>query len=292
MKKEDIKAIYRKIIVVIVTITVIGIISILRDGEIYNKNNRYMLYMILIMDILMLSVPIFIWFLFKVIQKIKKKEYEVVSEDYYREIENSYTPAMASFMVDNNIEAKEAILATVLDLSVKGYLKVEKDFATYEIIVVKNDMGELYSHEQYVMECIIKHELINQNYFKDCIIKDCEDRNLIIENPEKKAMVLFCVLSYISIVVIGIVGIMGCILGIFINILMRKYVHTEEGKEFALKVKQLKNFIKDYTLLKERNIEDITLFDRYIPYAIALGEADNIENKYIKYKDWQDKYIE
>ena len=50
--------------------------------------------------------------------------------------------------------------------------------------------------------------------------------------------------------------------GIFLN---------KEGKEELKKWIKLKNFMENYTLLKNRNVEEIVIYERYIPYAIALG---------------------
>ena len=289
MEKKIFKEVYRNMVVLLALLTIMDIIILLISG---NRYIKYMLYTVLIIDIVVLIIaPVFIRILSKHIQRVKKKEFEVASEDYYREIEAEYTPAMASYIIDNIVETKEAILATILDLSIKGFLEIQKE-DTNEVVVKSNSIKSLYSHEQYIINCIKNNEKVNHIEFEKRIVMDCYKKNLIIENKEKRMFVVLLLISLAVIEVFTILGIIGCILYFLLNTFIRKYVHTDEGKEFALHVKQLKNFIKDYTLLKERDIEDIALFDRYIPYAIALGEADNIENKYIKYKDWQDKYIE
>ena len=57
---------------------------------------------------------------------------------------------------------------------------------------------------------------------------------------------------------------------------------TAKGLEFAIKAKMLKNYIRDYTLLAEKNYDYITISDKYIPYALALGEATKIEELHIE----------
>ena len=44
----------------------------------------------------------------------------------------------------------------------------------------------------------------------------------------------------------------------------------------------LKNYIRDYTLLKEKDYTYIDVVDKYIPYALALGEATKIEDLHIE----------
>ena len=51
---------------------------------------------------------------------------------------------------------------------------------------------------------------------------------------------------------------------------------TEDAKEELKKWIRFENYIKSYTLLKERKTEEIEIFEQYIPYAMVL----NINKKY------------
>ena len=42
----------------------------------------------------------------------------------------------------------------------------------------------------------------------------------------------------------------------------------------------LKNYIREYTLLNEKDFNYMELVDKYIPYALVLGEASKIEELY------------
>ena len=44
---------------------------------------------------------------------------------------------------------------------------------------------------------------------------------------------------------------------------------------------KFKNFIKDYTLLKDRQMEEIAIYESYIPYAIVLDL--NVQYKNTKF---------
>lgn len=59
------------------------------------------------------------------------------------------------------------------------------------------------------------------------------------------------------------------------------YHRTELGEIEAKKWTGVKNYLKDYTMISQRELKDTALFDDYIPYAISLNEAKNIE-KYIE----------
>ena len=64
--------------------------------------------------------------------------------------------------------------------------------------------------------------------------------------------------------------------------LLSKYTNesfhrTELGEKEAKKWTGVKNYLHDYTMISERELKDTILFDDYIPYAISLNEAKNIE---------------
>jgi len=57
---------------------------------------------------------------------------------------------------------------------------------------------------------------------------------------------------------------------------------NENGKREIVKWIKFKKFIKGYTLLNERKIEEIVLFEKYIPYAMTLNINKEYNNKDIK----------
>ena len=63
-----------------------------------------------------------------------------------------------------------------------------------------------------------------------------------------------------------------------------EYIRTEYGKNIALLLNGLKRYIKEYTLIKEKEIDYIQILENYIPYALALGEADAVE-EFIKHNE-------
>lgn len=57
---------------------------------------------------------------------------------------------------------------------------------------------------------------------------------------------------------------------------------TKHAKEELKDWMRFKKFIESYTLLEERNFEEIELFERYIPYAMALNINDKYKETMIK----------
>ena len=56
---------------------------------------------------------------------------------------------------------------------------------------------------------------------------------------------------------------------------------------------KFKKFIEEYTLIEERSIEETLIFEKYIPYAMALNINKKYKSKYLKVIDIDEltKYI-
>ena len=213
---------------------------------------------------------------------------------------------MASYIVDKMIEKQEAYWATILDLEIKKYLN-KNDLTNSGI---KDETQSLYFHEQYVLECLKKGMKIDLSKFEKLVIKDCKDAKLVISvdtlgQKIYTSMVYLYVIGFVFLSIIRILGIKFINMSEDVEIwysfiyymlfpiclaVGSYFVTTEErtskGYDFAIQMMGLKSYIRDYSLLKEKDLDYIVLTDRYIPYAIALGEADKIEEKYfikIKY---------
>ena len=70
-------------------------------------------------------------------------------------------------------------------------------------------------------------------------------------------------------------------------------IYTEKGLEEKAKWIGLKNFMNDFSLLNEREIPELALWDKYLVYATAFGIADKVikglKTKYPQLQD--DEYI-
>ena len=54
------------------------------------------------------------------------------------------------------------------------------------------------------------------------------------------------------------------------------HLYTSKGKEIFKKVKGLKAYIDDYSLMKERELESSIIWDDYLTYAIAFGISNKV----------------
>lgn len=217
---------------------------------------------------------------------------------------------MASFIIDKEIEEKEAFLATILDLQVKKYLRIDNTGVNNVNIVVINDKTEkLYSHEKYTLECLKNERDLDLFKFADCIRNDCKDAKFIIIRKTIWSKI-FVVLIYIYIflqfvcLILEKMNIVNFSFesALFITVLLPFFIYvgllfvspekrTIKGINFAVEMQGLKNYLRDYTLINEKDIEYTQLADRYIAYAVALGEAEKIEDKYMISTMLENKYF-
>ena len=61
-----------------------------------------------------------------------------------------------------------------------------------------------------------------------------------------------------------------------------KYTHLEKLKEEALKLKGLKNYLKDYTKIADRGAIEVELFEEYLMYAQIFGIAKKVRKDFEK----------
>lgn len=74
------------------------------------------------------------------------------------------------------------------------------------------------------------------------------------------------------------------------RMLKRKtYIITSQLREMALEIAGLKRYLKEYTLIKEREAIEVTLFEEYLIYAQMLGIAKEVAKEF---KDLYPQMIE
>jgi len=226
-------------------------------------------------------------------------------KNYIREIPKSYSPAVSSLVYDLKIDVYKDYTATILYLCTKRYIDMEKYDDNYKLTLGKQtDYSGLGKCEKYVMNTIINKSKFDENQFKQEIINEAQEKLLITDQMHSKknkwtfiAIICFilCVIcykvniylfvTYLSIVPLSL-GAYHAIQSEYVK--NTEYIRTKKGKEVAKILDGLKNYIKEYTLIKDKEIEYIQILEDYIPYAISLDEADTIE-EFIKYnKEYRD----
>ena len=221
------------------------------------------------------------------------------NKGYIRDLPQHCSPAISSLIYDLKIDVYKDYAATILYLCIKKYLNLIQDGNTYKLELVEGqDYSNLGRCEKYILDIIGNKTQFNENQFKEEIIKEAQEKELITDKQHSKIIkaLLILIVSISSLIIIYNINkvlfiILFSILGsaayvgystlYFVN---TDYIRTEDGKKIALLLIGLKRYIKEYTLIKEKDINYIQILENYIPYALALGEADAVED-FLRYNE-------
>jgi len=246
-----------------------------------------------------------------IIEKVLNSGRTVVNfnKEYIRDLPKHCSPAISSLIYDLKIDVYKDYTATVLYLCTHKYIELEKEDNTYKVkLGNNNDYSNLGRCEKYVLNIIANKMKFDANEFKKEIIKEAQEKQLITNTKHSKKKKIFLILMFAIILLIItyniskimftiLFSVFGAILyagyiilkmkyenQIDINIVDTEYIRTEDGKKLAQLFKGLKRYIKEYTLIKDKEIDYIQILEDYISYAISLDEADAVED-FIKHNE-------
>ena len=299
---DFLKKVFKTITISFSVITIFILFVVIRE----TVNKEVVLYAVMICGGVY-AIDIIMYYILKTVFIGRKSFNYLKNNDIYRNILTNYPPAIYSFLYNKKIESYTDYTATILNLECKKYLKISDDDS--DIVVLNNDLEGLYEHEKYVMNCIMKNVQFDMAEFNKKIIIDLKQADLIelLENKTHRNIIgnehiqiLLIVLSVLLILYLLVINlqIMSTILlcGLFILLLVSglrdiisisllvktdgeeiKYKFTKKGKKVRKYVYGLKKFLREYTLINEREIKYKELFKIYIAYALSLGEAKVVE---------------
>ena len=207
-----------------------------------------------------------------------------------RDVTRDYSPALASILVDENIEVEEDFTAVILYLCSKGYLTMEKaeQENTFFFHIKDDDISKLSSHEKYILDCAVGKRHLDKLTLKELIVEDGfrKPNILKIMVPYLFGFVLLIILNIMiggkifdTLFAIYMVLFIAIIIGLIAWIIMHandKYFLTEKGFREAKEWKKLKKFFHDYTLISEKNMDYVKILDEYMAYGVALKETNQI----------------
>lgn len=183
---------------------------------------------------------------------------------------------VASINLDNYVFENFHIMTEVDDNKRYIDLENEEDVENLYYQVDEKDYGKVYYGEMFNYSDGRKMSY-NYGKVKTSALNYSVVRKAILLNISVPLSILVCIIS--SFVTLYIV------IDLLINI-NKKYRRTLKGKELLNKAYGLKNFLKDFSLIKNRTEEELILWEYYLVYASALGVNvkinDEVINKYIK----------
>lgn len=281
------------------------IVALLGSSENEWKYTKALLFVALLIGVGIPSVLGLCYFIISIIHKVVNSGRTVISFDkwYVRDLPKHCSPAISSLVYDLKIDVYKDYTATILYLCLKKYIDLIKDGDNYKLRLGKEkDYSKLGRCEKYVLDIVSGKNIFDENKFKQEIIKEAQEKELLTDKKySKKFKVLLCLVVAIIILIITfninkiIFGILFAILGAiayvggvslenYIPTVNTEYKRTKDGKNIALLLKGLKRYINEYTLIRDKEIDHIRILEDYIPYAISLDEAYAIE-EFVKYNE-------
>ena len=230
-------------------------------------------------------------------------------KEYFREILKEYSLAELSYIDDFKVVPRREITATLLNLKLKKKIEINKDsiividnnlenLKKTEEFILKNihngkvKIGDSGYIESYAQDEAIEDELItiktkeegekrvNKNIKKKKIIwiilfvifailcNNVEKIN-VIDNNIIKGLCTVLVIGFF--IVIAWNFILTPITSLVYFLLQtNSYKRTEKGEELNEKIEGLKQYIIDYSLLIDKEQNDLMLWDEYLIYSIIF----------------------
>lgn len=245
--------------------------------------------------------------------KMDKKIKPTTELDYYRDLPyEDATPAEALFaLYEGKLNSFESTFsATILDLCLKKYiaLEAEKEEITQsdiiKITILDREDTELKKDEKLILDFLKevskdKKELTTSDitlYLKSNISKVDqlivelekiekgvgEDKKIYIRENDKKAtkyktngvIYIFFALVLIYIVPLAIILFIN---GIVLEIIASKInIFTQKGIDEKEQWKAFKKYMEEFSLLKEKEIPSLVVWEKYLIFATAFGISEKV----------------
>jgi len=227
------------------------------------------------------------------------------------EAPENLTPAEVGTLIDESVDMRD-ITSTIIDLAVKGYLIIEetktKNFfgEKVEYTLVKKSTGgvaPLKEHEQILYDGIFGaqgvigkkvklSDLENEFYSKIPLIQNALYKNLTSEgyfasDPQKVRNFYIAggfILLFINLFALGSFLNLGILIGIIFSCILififAKFMprRSQKGANILRRIYGLEEFIKTAERDRLKFQEKENIFEKILPYAIAL----NLANKWTK----------
>lgn len=252
--------------------------------------------------------------LIKLLSKGKKLK-PTTELKYYREVPyEDATPGEALFVISNGSDKQlyEYFPAIVLDLCLKKYIqlelvKEEKIFSKEEvkIIILEKDRTKLKRDEDTILQLLIdvagkKNELttkelkkyLEKNSYKVTSIEarirgeiQNSEKNMgNLNNENKEVHTFYSTLSIICVaftfftfalyIPLAIAFLINAIISIMITLKTDKL--TQKGIDEKEQWKAFKRYMEDFSLLKDKEVPALEIWEKYLVYATAFGISKKV----------------
>lgn len=262
----------------------------------------------LIINFPIIFMALFIYFIFiGIAWGSNKAKFEYIKKinfsrekEYYREILKKYSPIVLTYIDNFKIEKRKDLISILLVLKLKKKIQIEKN----KLIIIDTNVENLTKVEKYIIDNIQngKLELPHFGYINTYVEEEAVNDGLIIkaeyikEKTAKKkrqliimGIIIFIIqiiiiitpfnLSLINFFVLGISS-FGEMIYLLIAIpyyfsycymANNSYKRTSKGKEINLKLEGLKNYLKEFNNLDDKQQNDLIIWEEYLIYSVMFN---------------------
>lgn len=248
------------------------------------------------------------------LSEIDFKKYEA----YYRDILKNYSPAELSYIDKFEILPQNDIAASLLSLELNNNIYLDN-----KIQINNASIENISSNEKYILDSIedgkitnfnetefttkVKEDAIRNGLLKESKIEWGKFTRVLILSLSFMALMIFICITlfsdfvsnptniadwklFILMFAILLILYLPISIGIYFNtyiVKMKKnsYIRTKKGEELNENLEGLKNYLKDYSNIHEKDEKSLTLWEDYLIYSVIFNQntkvIKNIWNKYI-----------
>lgn len=241
--------------------------------------------------------------------------------EYYRDLpDNQATPGEAIKTLDIKIQSftplnfGKVFSATMLDLSLKGYLEIKQENnkrgrEVIQINIIKEADDKIKEDEKQVLEFVkkaskgkdsftlkdLENYIENHTTETDRLLKSVYNKankqlidNKIIDEKNQKeykkyketqtgyiiSIIFLLCFTFIAFIIPVIIFIINAIL--CGKIAKKINVLTQEGIDMQQEWKGLKKYMEDFSMLDRREVPELVIWEKYLVFATVFGVADKV----------------
>lgn len=233
-----------------------------------------------------------------------------INKDYYRDLLKMNTPLILGFIdsikLDTNVFVAELLYLEYVNAIIIKDGKIEKNPAFYGPLLssekfllskIENGSIKIENKEMFItmLKLRIKDDAARKVWNGEGLVTDRKNRLYSLKNLIIKAVLICILLEFLSfleayfillVVLIVLAVISGALnekFGLKSMYDMTNCKRTKEGEALNKKLEGLKRFLKEYSMLEEKEREDLIVWNEYLIYSVLFGQNKKIANEYKKY---------
>lgn len=300
IKNKKKKSIFSVIFIIIVIILGLSLNGVIKVNNIWTVlNNPYVL----------LCVIMLLYKIYTIIYKNVRNKYHEIDANtdlitLNRELTTEYNPSVIGYLLKQRVNLND-LAADIMNLFAMKLIDIKKSETGKYEIELKNknfENANISQSDKYILNNLSSESSkFDFEIWEKCVKKDYKIKEFSEEKKVKSGKKL--VKNILLIVLIGTIfstiylkvfnnefakDNYMCVLGGFMTSVGIALTYTffnltkidstsdedmylsKKGEEELKKWLKFKKFITDYTLLSERKVEEIAIYEKYIPYAVAL----------------------